>query len=369
MVGTPSFGDLPREVQTIIFRKLRVPEQFLLTLVAGTAFPKAAGSPTPRASPVAWELAGSADDDSRGPGVHLDPFRPVKVTLKQQSYVERVSGHVPKSGLAAVVDGGAAGSASGTSKASFQAWAYAMEQETERLDIALRGRKPTVVTLVARVPLGLESWDVNHSSVGTTHQVPMSNVVVGIGARFVDGMSHLQAAGCKHLKWLVAADSLRSADFGSCPELRKLHSPGQTLRTLDVTNCRNLDPDCLLQICGVMGPRGSKLQHLYCSWMTQLPESLLETVVISSSSLATLSIRGIGTDKIVASVLRSCPHLVDLDTAFSPQLSGECWQEMLEILPTIQRFNIRGCRSISPLDYWGIVAVLRERSAHTQNQT
>ena len=51
---------------------------------------------------------GSADDDSRGAGVHVDPFRPVRVTLMQRSPVPRVSGRLPKSGLATGAEAGAA---------------------------------------------------------------------------------------------------------------------------------------------------------------------------------------------------------------------------------------------------------------------
>ena len=221
------------------------------------------------------------------------------------------------------------------------------------------------MTLVTRVPAGLESWDVTKSSVGSGHRVPMSNVLVGIGARFLPGLTELQASGGKHLKWLLAPATLQSADLNSCPELENLFAASPRVEVLDVTNCRKLNPDSFSWMCGVEGEKGPEsgtgLKHLHCSYMTQLPESVLQRVVQFSSRLVSLSIRGIGTDPVIRSIRDSCRCLAGVDTAFSPSISGRALWAMIEGSPVMQRCNIRGCRKVSANDYWGTAHELRGR--------
>ena len=279
-----------------------------------------------------------------------------------------------------------------------QVWARVLDHNKQELETALlsttQGQVSTrraKITLAGRLPSRppLSSCDLTRSMAGSsaTQRVPMHRYLRGVSLRFVSGLRRISASGCSRLSWAILPSSVELAKLDGCADLRSLHrshhpseasAPSDAaLHTLDVSSCKNLNPECLLQICGAsptpspssssssssqITQTSSPMQNLHLSYLSQLPEALLSSLLQSCSSLSTVSLRGMATDSVVQSISANCSELTGIDAAFSPLVHGEPLLELLARNPHVLKCNVRGCAQVSAREYWEIAHQMKDRN-------
>lgn len=238
-----------------------------------------------------------------------------------------------------------------------QVWGHPLLDESQ-IEQALLSKRPIVVSLVGRIgdTATLSSWDVSSSTAGERKAVVMARLVTGVCARFLDRLEEIHTSGCCHLQWATLPAGLQLAKHDGCTRLKHLHKQisSPRLETLDVTNCRKIEPRCLIQVCG--GPAGTALplRHLHVSWVTQLSDSTLAEFVGRCKKLEALSVRGVAGNSTITAAAANCPDLKGIDVAFSHAVQAGTLWKLLHGNLRLLRCNIRGCCMISNTDYAAI---------------
>jgi len=393
-----AFARLPEEVLKIILAKVDVSHQHAVTSVCSRWRSMMSEGmflldlEIPALLLSKW--LGSADDDDRGPGVHLDLTRHVKVVFSgPNDQQRRIAGRLPTVGPATAAS---APSGSGNSplepQADVEVWTRVLDHNKEDLESALLSTtdgqvstRRAKITLVGRLPshIPLFSCDLTRSMAGSsaTQRVPLHRYLRGASLRFVSGLRLISASGCSRLSWAMLPSSIEFAKLDGCANLRSLHRShhpseapsGAAIHTLDVSYCKNLTPECLPQVCAASPSSSSSsapqttqnlspMQNLHLSYLSQIPEALLSSLLQSCSSLSTVSLRGMATDAVVQSIAANCQELTGIDAAFSPLVHGEPLLELLARNPRVLKCNVRGCAHVSAKEYWDIAHQMRDRN-------
>jgi len=302
----------------------------------------------------------------------LDLTRPVKICLAAVPEMLRIPGRLPTGGLTSLAPGSVEtlqSSEIDADEGSSTVWAKALPSDEAALAAALAAGRPASLTLVGRLSGAAlrRSWDVSLSSVGPSpRRGQLGGLATALGAGWLHGLARLRARGCSQLASASLPRGLRLADLSSCAALERLQLPPELgrLEALDVSNCRRLDPGCL-QGAAAGGGGGLPLRSLHLSYATQLPEEAVAALVAACPHLETVSLRGIATDAVVRRLAGSSScraALRAVDAAFSPRLGAAPVWELVAESPRLERFNLRGCRSIARSDYWAVARHLRGRA-------
>lgn len=196
----------------------------------------------------------------------------------------------------------------------------------------------------------------------------------------VSGLSHLQqlsVRGCSRLECLILPAQLQTLDASGCSNLIRIDysngiGHGSSLIALNLSGCRLLchhEYRSFNPRPGLLGPNTMKaLRNIVDLDLSQVyqPNALDRTccdALRSTVCMSTFSLRYGATDELILALARSrsVTTLRLVDVAFSPHVSDEAVECLAKSAPNLERFNLRGCKSITTSCYNRMPVYLERR--------
>lgn len=197
---------------------------------------------------------------------------------------------------------------------------------------------------------------------------------------FLHYLEQLSVRGCGNLQFLNLNPSIRTVDAGGCSSLIRIDFPrgaNGSLTALDLGGCRNLRYNegrghyRLAPRPSLLGPNTvaalSNIISLDVSHVCKgdaLDEKCCDALR-SSTSLETFSLRYGATDDILVSLAESesarSGKLRLVDLAFSKDITDKAVETLAKNAPSLERFNLRGCKKVSSSCYNHIPVYLERR--------